>query len=179
MTLLKTIALLRGVNVGGHRRMPMLRLKSVFEALELGEVQTYIQSGNVVFGGETGSAELEAAIEQAFGFPVPVILRNAEQWREVMIHNPYSVQAAVDGSKVHLAFLDAPLPAAGLDALLAFRGADEWHLSGPELYLHTPEGLGRSRLSQIVHPTNLGVGVTTRNWRTVLKLGALVGIEKQ
>ena len=176
MTLPKTLALLRGVNVGGHRKVPMARLKSVFESLGLEEVQTYLQSGNVVFGGQADRTELEAAIERAFGFPVSVTLRSAGQWAALTDRNPYARQAALDGSKVHLALLDAPLTAAGLAALQGVQsGTDEWQQLGLELYLHTPLGLGRSKLGQVVQPARLGVDVTTRNWRTVLALGARVG----
>ncbi|AWN22755.1 hypothetical protein DKM44_05520 [Deinococcus irradiatisoli] len=170
---MKQIALLRGINVGGHRKVAMPALKQAFEALGLSDVQTYIQSGNVVFGGEADRADLEAAIERAFGFPVPVILRSAGEWQHLIMDNPYPEQAAADGSKVHLTLLGAEPTEAGLDALRAIdSGADEWTRRGSVLYLYTPNGLGQSKLN----PDKLGVLTTTRNWRTVIKLAEMAGV---
>ena len=167
-----SIALLRGINVGGNRKMPMPALKAVFESLGLTDVQTYIQSGNVVFAGTTTQTELEAAILQAFGFPVPVLLRSAAQWQSVVERNPYPLQAGADGSKVQVTFLAAEPTEAVLSAFGATpSGADEWTHSGLEVYLHTPGGMGQTKLN----PERLKVMTTTRNWRTVLKLGELVG----
>ncbi|ULH14579.1 DUF1697 domain-containing protein [Deinococcus sp. KNUC1210] len=166
-----TVALLRGINVGGHHPVPMAALKSVFESLGLTHVQTYIQSGNVVFEGDIGRPALEAALLQAFGFPVAVLLRSAAQWQDIIGRNPYPLQAEADGSKVHLTLLDALPTSAGLAAFGAVpSGADEWTHSGLELYLHTPDGMGRTKLN----PDRLKVKTTTRNWRTVLRLGELV-----
>ncbi|AZI41659.1 DUF1697 domain-containing protein [Deinococcus psychrotolerans] len=168
-----TVALLRGINVGGNRKVPMIRLKAVAQSLGLTKVQTYIQSGNLVFEGQVSRSELEAAIEREFGFAVPVTLRSAEDWQAVTLHNPYLQQAEADGSKVHVTFLDAEPSEAGLAALRAVNsGADEWTHDGLHLYLHTPGGLGHSKLN----PDKLKVGATTRNWRTVLKLSELAGI---
>ena len=167
-----SIALLRGVNVGGKRKVQAAALKAVANGLGLTNVQTYLQSGNLVFEGETSRAELEAALERALGFPVAVMVRSAEQWQSVIARNPYPLQAEADGSTVHVTFLGAEPSAAGLAALRAVAsGADEWTHDGWQLYLHTPEGLGRSKLN----PDKLGVSATTRNWRTVLKLGELAG----
>lgn len=106
-----TIALLRGINVGGNRKVPMATLRAVAESLGLLRVQTYIQSGNLVFEGEMNRAELpimlERAIEREFGFSVAVTLRSAEQWQAIIARNPYPQQAEADGSKVHITFLDA------------------------------------------------------------------------
>ncbi len=154
-----TIALLRGVNVGGKRNVQMAALKAVAQGLGLSSVQTSLQSGNLVFEGETSRAELEAALEREFGFPVAVTLRSAEQWQRVIARNPYPLQAGADGSTVHVTFLSAEPSAAGLAALRAVASsADEWTHDSLQLY-----------------PDKLGVGATTRNWRTVLKLGELAG----
>ncbi|TSA83169.1 DUF1697 domain-containing protein [Deinococcus detaillensis] len=170
-----TIALLRGVNVGGNRKVPMAALKAVAQSLGLTKVQTYIQSGNLVFEGETNRADLEAALEREFGFSVAVTLRSAEQWQVVIARNPYPEQAEADSSKVHVSSLDAIPQEAGLTALRAVaigteEWTDEWTHDGLHLYLHTPGGLSQSKLNA----DKLKVGATTRNWRTVLKLGELV-----
>lgn len=106
-TSMPSIALLSGINVGGNRKVPMATLRAVVENLGLTKVQSYIQSGNLVFEGQVNHTELEAAIEREFGFSVAVTLRSAEQWQAVIARNLYPQQAAADGSKVHVSFLDA------------------------------------------------------------------------
>ena len=173
---LRHIALLRGINVGGHRKVGMPALARVFSGLGCEGVQTYIQSGNVVFRAHVvGGAELEAAIEAHFGFPVQVALRTGAGWARAISGNPYPLQAAADGSKVHLALLSAEPDAEGIASLQAVpRGLDNWHLDGRNLYLDLPNGAGRTRLDHGTLERRLGVGVTVRNWKTVEALGELL-----
>ena len=167
-----TLALLRGINVGGHRKVPMPALKAAFEQLGLSNVQTYIQSGNVVFEGKISRETLETKLETAFAFPLSVALRTADEWAGIIARNPYPNEAAQDGSKVHVFLLDAEPDEERLAALRAVAsGADEWVCRGRELYLHTPGGIGRSKLNP---ERTLKVGATARNWRTVEKLGVLL-----
>ena len=169
---MSTLALLRGINVGGHRKVPMPALKAAFEQLGLSNVQTYIQSGNVVFESEISREALEAELEAAFGFPLSVALRTAEQWAGMIARNPYPNEAAQDGSKVHVFLLDAEPSEERLAALRTVAsGADEWICVGRELYLHTPNGIGRTKLNP---ERTLKVGATARNWRTVEKLGEML-----
>ena len=167
------IALLRGINVGGNVKLPMADLRKLVASVGGEDVQTYIQSGNVVFTHTARSApkltaELEAAIRHGTGFDIAVVLRTANELGDVIEHNPYD---ATDPTKVHVVFLsEAPL-ATALDKIDAARFAPEEMTSrGRELYLHLPDGMGRAKL-----PTQLGklgpaVSATARNWRTVLKL---------
>lgn len=173
---LRHVALLRGINVGGHRRVGMPALANVFTDLGYEGVQTYIQSGNVVFRAHVAdSAGIEAAIEQRFGFPVQVALRTGAEWARAIAGNPYPVQAAADGSKVHLALLSAEPDAEGLASLQAVpRGRDNWQLDGRNLYLDLPNGAGRTKLDHGTLERRLGVGVTVRNWKTVGALGQLL-----
>ena len=129
---LRHVALLRGINVGGHRKVGMPALAKVFTELGYEGVQTYIQSGNVMFKAHvTDAAQLEAAIEAHFGFPVQVALRTGAEWARAIADNPYPQQAASDGSKVHLALLSAEPDAEGIASLQAVpRGEDNWHLEG-------------------------------------------------
>ena len=176
MTTPAHIALLRGINVGGHRKVGMPALAKVFTDLGYEGVQTYIQSGNVVFRAHVADGEvIEAAIEAHFGFPVQVALRTGAQWARAMIGNPYPLQAASDGSKVHLALLSAEPDAEGVASLQAVpRGRDNWHLDGRNLYLDLPDGAGRTRLDHSTLERRLGVGVTVRNWKTVEALEKLL-----
>ncbi len=170
------VALLRGINVGGHRRVGMPALADVFTELGCEGVQTYIQSGNVVFRAHVADgAGIEAAIEARFGFPVQVALRTGAEWARAVAGNPYSLQAAADGSKVHLALLSAEPDAEGVASLQAMpRGRDNWHLEGRTLYLDLPDGAGRTKLDHGTLERRLGVGVTVRNWKTVEALEKLL-----
>jgi uncharacterized protein (DUF1697 family) len=170
------VALLRGINVGGHRRVGMPALAKVFADLGYEGVQTYIQSGNVVFRAYAADGpDIEAAIEAHFGFPLGVALRSGAEWALAVMGNPYPLQAARDGSKVHLALLSAEPDAEGLASLQAVpRGPDNWQLNGRNLYLDLPGGGGNTKLDHGTLERRLGVRVTVRNWNTVLALGALL-----
>jgi uncharacterized protein (DUF1697 family) len=169
------IALLRGINVGGNRKIHMADLRDVFAAAGCEDVTSYIQSGNVIFthraAGDELAADLEKHIEAATGFDVPVILRTAQAWEGVVRANPY---AGVEPTALHVAFLAQP-PAA--DAVAAFDAArfapEEFTVVGREVYLHLPDGIGRAKLPPAL-PLIRGIG-TARNWRTVLKLAELSG----
>ena len=171
------VALLRGINVGGHRRVTMPALKAVLAGLDLQDARTHVQSGNVVFRAHCPDAgTLEGALADAFGFPVGVTLRTREEWLAARHGNPYHAQALADGTRVHLACLSGEPDAEGLASLLAVpRGPDDWTLSGRTLYLHLPNGMARTRLDHGTLERRLGVQVTVRNWRTVDALAALLG----
>ncbi len=169
------IALLRGINVSGQRKVPMADLRALHERLGHRDVATYIQSGNVVFDAETDAATLTAALEGAiaetFGFDVPVVVRTIDEVRAVASANPYPGGGA-DPKQVATAFLAAgPAP----DRIDGFdpdaHAPDVCVLSGREVHLHCPSGFGRTKLTTTYLERQLGVAATVRNWRTV---GALV-----
>lgn len=166
------IALLRGVNVGGKRRVPMPDLRSTFGRLGFSDIRTYIQSGNVIFdGGVPDRHAIENALRADFGFPVEVMLRSADEWATLTLRNPYPAQAAADGTKVHVAFLHGPPGPAELAVLRARpTGEETWECLGRELYLHTPGGMGRSKLNL----APLRQPATVRNWRTVQEIGEML-----
>lgn len=159
------VLLLRGVNVGGHRRVPMADLRRVLTDLGLEGVQTYIQSGNAVFGsdGEEDdlSTEIAAALHAEFGFPIAVTLRPAAEWQA--LSSPYPA-----GKQTHIAFLSS-LPE--LERVLALQGRDFapdlWTLSGRDLHLYYPGGTQAARLTHVLLERQLGVSATVRNWQTV------------
>jgi uncharacterized protein (DUF1697 family) len=170
------IALLRGINVGGNRKIRMADLRDVFAAGGCADVASYIQSGNVVFthasqARDELAADLEQRIEAATGFDVPVILRTASAVEKVVAANPYP---GVDLSKLHVAFLAQPPAPGAVAAFDAGRFApEEFAVVGREVYLHLPDGMGRAKLPPAL-PLIRGVG-TVRNWRTVLKLAEMSG----
>lgn len=172
------VALLRGVNVAGRNRVSMPELRSALDSLGLEDVVTYIQSGNVVFRSRTGGAEklaaaIEGAIAETFGIAVVVMLRTPAELAKVGAGNPF-LRAGADPSKLHVIFLGgrpAPKAAAQLDPERS--PLDEFRLDGREVYLHLPNGFGRSKLTVDYFERRLGVAGTARNWKTLGKLIAL------
>jgi uncharacterized protein (DUF1697 family) len=160
------IALLRGINVGPTTAVSMAELKESFEALGLEDVLTYIRSGNVVFRGNADAAAIERRVAADFGLEVPVVLRTPAELRAAVKRNPFP---ADDGKKLHVVFLDAKPKRT--DALDPNRSPpDEFELVGREIYLYTPNGLGRSKLTIDWFEKQLGVRGTARNLNTVAKL---------
>jgi uncharacterized protein (DUF1697 family) len=169
------VALLRAVNVGGKNRLPMKVLAEIFSEAGAEDVQTYIQSGNVVFQATPALAArlpsvVAAAISTRFGFEVPVIMRSATEFRRLARENPFLGDDA-DTSKLHVAFLADWPDAARVDALDPGPAShDELEVRGSEVYLHCPNGMGRSKLTTGYLDSRLATTSTIRNWRTVMKL---------
>lgn len=174
------VALLRGINVGGRARLPMAELRDLVVALGWTGVETYIQSGNLVFtaAGRPPALEraLEAAIAERFGMEIPVMIRKDLQWQSYLRANPFPEASASEPHLVLLALSKSVLASGAAKALLA-RAVDGERVqeSGGALWIHFPGGSGRSRLSPGLIDRLAGSPVTTRNWRTVVKLGELLG----
>jgi uncharacterized protein (DUF1697 family) len=166
-------ALLRGINVGGRRKLAMAALREICVAAGCDEVATYIQSGNVVLTSELGPADLVAAleggIEGATGLDVAVVVRTAAELAAIVEANPYPGEG--DPTKLVVAFLSGELPAGALDALDpdAF-SPEELSARGSDVYLHLPDGQAHSKLAEAFGKAAKGTTATVRNWRTVLKL---------
>jgi uncharacterized protein (DUF1697 family) len=173
------IAFFRGINVGGRNKLPMKELAATLAGLDLGEVRTYIQSGNVVFrAAETDAAALAArigdAVEARFGFRPRVLVLPLTSLRAAAAACPYPTDAAA-GKLVHFAFLSEKASDPDLDAMETVKASDEaFALVGEVLYLHTPSGFGRSRLAERVERL-LGVPITARNLRTVTRVLEIAG----
>ncbi|MCZ6854931.1 MAG: DUF1697 domain-containing protein [Gammaproteobacteria bacterium] len=172
------IALFRGINVGGHRKLPMKELVAELEKLGLSKVTTYIQSGNAIFRheetSETALAEkIAQAIESSHGFLADVMVLSADAFRAAASDNPFPTSEATSKT-VHLYFFTELLTEPKLSLLdEAQTTGEQYQLGQQVLYLHTPNGFRNSKLAQKV-PRALGVPVTARNWRTVTKILELV-----
>lgn len=165
------IALLRGINVGGRNKLAMSDLRDITEGCGFEDVQTYIQSGNVVFRGPGGSAhadQLTAAITRISGLTPAVVVRTLDEVRAVSEANPF-LDRSDDLTHHHVVFTgeDAEVPLAGVD-LVEF-SPEAAVARGRHVYLFLPGGMGRSRLASDLGRL-LDSRATTRNWRTVLKL---------
>lgn len=165
---------MRGINVGGHNILPMADLRNHFESLELTNVRTYIQSGNVVFdaAATTPSAlakRIDERIEQQHGFRPRVLILSREDFLAAIEMNPYP-EAASDPRTLHFFFLAEPAADPDLQALDEARSPTEnYKLTDRVFYLHAPDGIGRSKLAANVEK-HLRVVATARNYRTVDRL---------
>ncbi|HTL86730.1 MAG TPA: DUF1697 domain-containing protein [Acidimicrobiia bacterium] len=163
------VALLRGINVGGRNKVPMAQLRDLFDSLGYAEVQTLIQSGNVVFDSPTvpKPASLEAAIEKEFGFAVGVMVRSGRELQATMRNNPFPKAPT---NSLHVGFLAKKPAAAQVKQLDATRYApDGFVIRATEIYYSLPNGMGRSKLPGYLD-RQLKTPITVRNWNTVSKL---------
>ena len=172
------IALFRGVNVGGKNILPMSQLRSALEALELRNVRTYIQSGNVIFDspGESRATltdRIARRIEKQHGFRPTLLILTRDELHDVVRSNPF-INAIADAKTLHFYFLAAPPSDPNRERLDELRSpTEEYALTNLVFYLHAPGGIARSKLAANVEK-QLGVAVTARNYRTVAKLESMV-----
>ena len=170
------IAMLRGINIGPHKRMKMEKLRACCEGLGFAGVKTYIQSGNAIFRAAklspaALSKKLGECIVKDFGFSAEVISRSREEMKEIIDDNPFMKERSIDTSKLHVAFLSESASAAALKKLQELTLApDRTHGSGKEIYFYFPNGVSGSSLWR--HPLDrvLSLPVTMRNWKTVTTL---------
>jgi uncharacterized protein (DUF1697 family) len=173
------VALLRGVNLGERNKLSMRDLRGLFVELGHADVETYLQSGNVLFRSPAPRRELTQAIAAGirgrFGLDVSVILRTRSELRTTVEGNGFAGRQS-DPTKLHVTFLaTAPRPER-VAALETKRfEPDEFRVTRGAVYLHCPQGYGRSKLSNAFFEQQLGVVGTTRNWRTVTALAELAG----
>src|SRR5688572_3275937 len=166
------VLLLRGINVGGKSMVSMSRLREVLTAGGHRDVETYVQSGNVVADAKgRDAAQVALAAEQLlkahFGRDIAVVARTAAAFRKVIDANPYADRLAdgAPGTAVHVAFLRERPAAAGLAKVDVNRFApEEFHAVGAEVYLYLPNGIGRSKLAQELSERRLETVATVRNW---------------
>lgn len=173
------IALLRGINIGPHKRMKMEKLRASCEGLGFTAVKTYIQSGNAIFRAPklapaALSKKLGECIVKDFGFSCEVILRSREEMKKIIDGNPFSEEPGIDPSKLHVVFLSEPPAAAGVKKLRELTLApDRAHASGKEIYFYFPNGVSGSSLWKHALDKVTGVAGTMRNWRTVTTLNQM------
>lgn len=170
-------ALLRGINVGGRKQVSMPALREVLSDLGLGDVRTYLQSGNAVFSSppadDTALARQVAdAVEAHFGFGVDVVVRDHDYLAAVVDACPFPA-ASLEGKQLHVTYFSDPVDESGYAALDPARYLpEEFRLGDRALYLYAPHGLGRSKLAEALTRSGppKGVVATSRNWNTAVKL---------
>jgi uncharacterized protein (DUF1697 family) len=168
------IALLRGINVSGQKIIKINELRKLFESLDFKNVKTYIQSGNVVFNSGIDNTDkivklVEKKIKDVFTFDVTVIIRTHNELGKIIRTNPFLKSKPVE--KLYVTFLSNITDDENTEKLIKYKSEiEEFRLIGKEMYLFYPDGAGRSKLTNNIFESKLGVKTTTRNWNTVNKL---------
>ncbi len=172
------VALLRGINVGGNKMVPMARLRELAESLKLEQVQTYIQSGNLLFVSSYSPDEVEALLERAihktFGFEVPVIVRTHTEWQVYTVGSAFKHSETERPALLHLGLSKRP-PAQGAQGLLDARCAqgERALVTNNGVWLDYSASVARSKLSPAFLDKAIGSVVTARNWKTVCAIADL------
>lgn len=177
----RQVALLRGINVGKHKQLPMADLRELLGGLGYEDVATHLRSGNAVFTAAEGAAATTKAIERAigerFGFDVDVVVRTAAEIDHVLAHDPLG-DVATDGAKYLVVFLSEKPSAADRKRIGAIDlGDEQLRIDGREVYLWCPRGLNQSQAWKVFSRTGLDATATARNWNTVEKLAELLARE--
>ena len=174
------IALLRGINVSGKNRICMPDLKNALESLKLSAVETYIQSGNVVFDCEAIDPEdltrlIEGKIVKSFGANMEVLLRELDSLQRIVENNPFRPGAKFNPEKLHITFL-SDIPRSPESMVSGEQNDDVFQRKECDIYLYCPNGYGRTKFSNAYFEKVMGIPATTRNWKTV---NTLVEIAKK
>ena len=170
------IAVLRGINVSGQKLIKMDKLRELLKQLDFENIQTYIQSGNIIFNSKlTDTRLLEANIRNLilknWGFDVPVILRELDELRRIKKENPFIENHDIDLTKLAVTFLSEEPTKDLIERLSTFNDpVDKFKTNAKEIYLHCPNGFGRSKLTNNFFERKLKVSCSSRNWKTLNKL---------
>lgn len=168
------VALLRGVNVSGHKLIKMVDLRRHFASCGAANVRTYIQSGNLVFEHRATAVALGKRLEQhlaaQLGYTVPILIKTARELAAITLANPYDTSLPEFGKKMYVCFFKNPPAAAavkGIQSLIC--DGEQLIVNGAAAYAYYAQGLGRAKLSSGVIERKLGAA-TLRNWNTVTAL---------
>lgn len=174
------IALIRGINVGGHLPVSMSDLRDLLEQLGFESARSLLQSGNLIFRCATQKDAgleglLEAEAEKRLGLRADFLIRSAREWKEVVAHNPFRKEAERDPSHLVVMFLKRPAEAKIVKAVqVSITGPEILRADGRQVYIVYPAGIGKSRLTNVLLEKRLGIRGTARNWNTVLKLAMAI-----
>ena len=168
------ISILRGINVGGHRKVKMEELKTLYEGLQLQNVSTYIQSGNVIFRSSVNNCKdlsdlISKALTERFGFPVSVIVKNIVEFKDIYENNPFLKQN-IDIQKLYTIFLSDDPDQYMINKIAKKSEEDIFVLYKSTIYLFCSNGYGKTKLTNTFFENNLKVVATTRGWTTVAKI---------
>ncbi len=175
------ISLLRGINVSGQKLIKMEALKKMYSNLKFENIQTYLQSGNVIFSTLATDLkilenQITSQLEKELGFDVPVIVLEVEWLKEIINQNPFAKDTQKDVSFLHVTFLSDQLKEIDRKSIEDKKqSGEEIEFAKNAVYLYCPNGYGKTKLNNNFLESKLKVKATTRNWKTVnelLKLAA-------
>lgn len=170
------ISLLRAINLAGYRQLKMDALRGIYESLGFEKVQSYVQSGNILFSTEDRdlahvAACIRKAIRESAGFAPDVILRSRRDLEKVVARNPFADRTDVPPNKLLVTFFDRePDKKAVADVNAMKISPEEFRVIGRELYVYFPGGVGRSKFPAAAISKTLNATGTARNWNTILRL---------
>jgi uncharacterized protein (DUF1697 family) len=178
------ISMLRGINLGSHNKISMPDLASLYRSFGFSSIQTYLQSGNILFESQIANSEdlsviIETGIKDTLGFSVRVFLRTPGEIKRIIDNNPFLHGGNIEPSQLHVTFLHRLPDPSDWDTLgPAVREGDEFAIGQQEIFIFCSNGYGRTKLSNSFFERKLDQPATTRNWKTVTALYELV-MEKQ
>ncbi len=170
------IAILRGINVGGHKSIKMDALKKLFEKVHFENIQTYIQSGNVLFSTNEKNAGqfpsiISEQIEKEYSFSVPIVVLTKEAMEIVINNNPFLNDERKDEKFMHVTYLsEKPLDFNWDDIEIKAQISEEIKLVDKLVYIYCPGGYAKTKLNNNFLESKLKVTATTRNWKTSVEL---------
>lgn len=172
------LSILRGINVGGHKKVQMMDLKILYEEMNFKNVTTFIQSGNVIFKNKDTkelSKRIEQKIFEKYNFNVPVIIRTTEEMQNIINKNPFLQEKEIDANKLYVVYL-AEIPSQeNIDKIRNNNyEPDTFYVSGKEIYVYCANGYGKTILTNNFFENKLKVSATTRNWRTTNELANIM-----
>ena len=173
------IALLRGINVSGHKKIKMEKLRKILSNGNLNNVHTYIQSGNIIFSSSSNDCkklakEISIYIYQEYGFDVPVIVKTVDQWSEIIESNPFLNSTDINPKSLYVTFLYDTPTREDIERLNNYEfDSEKYILKDCIIYCLYPNGSGRSKMTNNFFEKKLKVSATSRNWNTSNKLFTL------
>lgn len=177
------IALLRGINVAGQKKMPMAEVRKMMVDLGFKEVQTYIQSGNIIFKSTSDTVRkleksIHTAIDKAFGFDVPVLVKSVAEIKSIVVQNPFDDKEDLEKNRIYFVLLQEP---ANPELVIAFKKIEypneKYVVSDNCVYLCCKNGYGKAKLNNNLIERKLKVKATTRNYKTMNTLIELSGMK--
>lgn len=166
------LSILRGINVGGRNKIKMADLRGLYEKIGFSNVQTYIQSGNVIFDSPKQSkqklaSQILSEIEKSYGFKISILIREAKDLKQIIEENPFPQAAENEKNRLFVVFLDRVITAEDKELLVIPEKATERVQFGlQEVYLYCPDGYGRTKFNNNFIERKLKTTATTRNWKT-------------
>lgn len=176
------IILLRGINVSGKNKLKMADLRAMLEGMNFADVQTYIQSGNIIIeSAETPNSTLEERVKtqimDTFGYDVPVLALTVDELQDIFSNNPFLTKRNEDITKLHVTILKQIADNERVDMIKYIKHkTDEFEIKDKLIYLFCPDGYGRTKFTNNFFESKLKVQATTRNWKTITKLVELSNV---